>query len=509
MSSEPVKITKYFDIPLTDLGKESDFQKYSKHPDITLDILQKFPKENWDFQALSLNKNLDLGWLLKFPNANWNFSKIKHNCCVIRNNYDLYWHLVDKFPQKKWDFKFHDLSAKINLQILKKYYNRNWCMSLLSRNVNFQISWIITFPDSDWDYIYLSHPQRFKVEWLERTYYLPWHYPLISRHPAITLEILKRLNKKRWDYNYIASKHKITIEWLDIFKSSRHLSFNSVTKNVNVPLKIIEACFPMKEWNFKQLSYNFNLTLDFIKKYPSENWDFYIMSDSYYSGWYNMKKITLEWLEEFPDENWCFWHLSNHPKLTMEWLQKFPDKDWDVYSISKRNDFWFSRLELQLLFPQKKIHSYQCRLTDIYLCLIKKENFVVKSDGPDYFKKKIQNIFGDEEPELSLPEKRNVVRVGKQKIKLHKYYANMFYHIDQPLELQDLSGDIYLVLDWFESNNILKLAQEQHPQLGNFDIYLNSHTKYPHQLMSKTYNKHSKYLIFNNPNGPQGMIVYA
>ena len=100
MSSEPVKITKYFDIPLTDLVKESDFKKYSKHPDITLDILEKFPNANWDFQILSLHINLDSSWLEKFPKANWNFSKIKHNYCILRNNYDLYWHLVDKFPQK-------------------------------------------------------------------------------------------------------------------------------------------------------------------------------------------------------------------------------------------------------------------------------------------------------------------------------------------------------------------------------------------------------------------------
>ena len=66
MSIEPVKITKYFDIPLTDLDKESDFQKYSKHPDITLDILQKFPNANWDFKELSLNKKLDLSWLHQF-----------------------------------------------------------------------------------------------------------------------------------------------------------------------------------------------------------------------------------------------------------------------------------------------------------------------------------------------------------------------------------------------------------------------------------------------------------
>ena len=100
----------------------------------------------------------------------------------------------------------------------------------------------------------------------------------------------------------------------------------------------------------------------------------------------------------------------------MEWLQKFPDKDWDVYSISKRNDFWFSRLELQLLFPQKKIYSYQCRLTDIYLCLIKKENFAVKSEGPDYFKKKIQSIFGDDEPELSLQEKKMLLELENKKL---------------------------------------------------------------------------------------------
>ena len=101
-----------------------------------------------------------------------------------------------------------------------------------------------------------------------------------------------------------------------------------------------------------------------------------------------------------------------------------------------------------------------------------------------------------------------MLEVEKQKIIIYDIHPDLFFNPTTDLELTDLSGDSYSIPGWFQSNNIMELIHQTLPDLGNIDIYVESFTDKPDQLGSETYNLHLKYLLFNNPNGPQAMIVY-
>ena len=93
---------------------------------------------------------------------------------------------------------------------------------------------------------------------------------------------------------------------------------------------------------------------------------------------------------------------------------------------------------------------------------------------------------------------------------IFKMFPRMFYNIDKPIELQDLSGDIYYLEDWFHQDDILQYAKQQYPELGEFDISIdNQNGDDDYLLASGCDTKLFKSHLFQDPNGPQGMIVYT
>ena len=93
---------------------------------------------------------------------------------------------------------------------------------------------------------------------------------------------------------------------------------------------------------------------------------------------------------------------------------------------------------------------------------------------------------------------------------IFKLFPRMFYNIDKPIELQDLSGDIYYLEDWFHQDDIAQYAMQQYPDLGEFDISIdNQNADDDYLLASGCDTKLFKSHLFQNPNGPQGMIVYS
>jgi len=68
--------------------------------------------------------------------------------------------------------------------------------------------------------------------------------------------------------------------------------------------------------------------------------------------------------------------------------------------------------------------------------------------------------------------------------------------------LQDLGGDNYTVRNWLTCDNIIALAQEQYPEIGSFDIYLND------RLVSEMELIDAKQSILYSSDFPEAMIMY-
>ena len=96
----------------------------------------------------------------------------------------------------------------------------------------------------------------------------------------------------------------------------------SYIKNCNLKTDIIEENIS-KSWNWNHISYNPNLTMEFIEKYI----------DKPFGEVYLIIQITMEFIEKYPDKPWRWYCISYNSNITMEFIEKHPDKPWDYDDI--------------------------------------------------------------------------------------------------------------------------------------------------------------------------------
>ena len=78
------------------------------------------------------------------------------------------------------------------------------------------------------------------------------------------------------------------------------------------------------DWN--GISWNPNITMSFIEKYPDKPWDWNTISRN--------TNITISFLEKNFDKPWVWYCISRNQNITMEFIEKNLDKRWDWCSIS-------------------------------------------------------------------------------------------------------------------------------------------------------------------------------
>lgn len=80
--------------------------------------------------------------------------------------------------------------------------------------------------------------------------------------------------------------------------------------------------------DFINLSTHPDLTLDTLKEFKDEDWD-----------WTNMmfhKNFNLKWLRVFPNKPWDWYNMHTSIKFRIFWISLFPNADWNEREISRR-----------------------------------------------------------------------------------------------------------------------------------------------------------------------------
>ncbi len=142
----------------------------------------------------------------------------------------------------------------------------------------------------------------------------------------------------------------------------------STIDNICNPLITLLNMFPDEAWNYKELTVNRNVNMDYILNHSDKPWDSLYLSItqnktrnyfdkqfaqpiiedtaldkttfSYWHNtdqyWYNMSKyVTMEQLYKFPDKPWNWKGISNNTCLTMNVILDHLDKSWDWTKISR------------------------------------------------------------------------------------------------------------------------------------------------------------------------------
>lgn len=201
-----------------------------------------------------------------------------------------------------------------------------------------------------------------------------------------------------------------------------------------------------------------HFTMEDLDRESNFPWDFSQIQNSCY--------FDISWIDKYPDKPWDFSTLHLASRFNINWIENYPDKGWHGKDILKSYDdlqqgLNEKQLEAIIVLPREEICRYM----------------IVRKYIPNY---QPYNIF-----------------------------PGVFYQIYQDIYLQDLSGDIFYLENWFTQNDVLEYAREQLPELGEFDIAVESQDGSEELLMaSNTDAKTFKSHIFQNTDGPQGMIVY-
>ena len=78
--------------------------------------------------------------------------------------------------------------------------------------------------------------------------------------------------------------------------------------------------------------------------------------------------------------------------------------------------------------------------------------------------------------------------------------------MEKPLELQDLSGEIFLVEHWFNSDDIIGLIYKTHPSLQNANFIVPQDDE--DYKADRKYNDSTRVCLLQSQSGPFAMVIY-
>ncbi len=195
----------------------------SKHPDLTLEVLEAFPNMAWGFHTLSLHPNFTFEWVERFPTKFWDWNHLSEIVDVetlARNSHMFWnWRLVTdrtyfkdilRYPDLPWDFSmiFIPEVTEEHVPFLEAFVDRipDWKWSRLAKNVKWSVFknalhlpwlWYVgdveidEFREEDIDTVrYLA----ILCNWIKLTMEVPVH--IINAHPDLP-----------WNYEFLPWNH--------------------------------------------------------------------------------------------------------------------------------------------------------------------------------------------------------------------------------------------------------------------------------------------------------------
>lgn len=436
-------------------------------------------------REVTFYRHFDISWILIIPDANWYLP-------IILNHKKYYYTPKDEYSSPNLELieKFIDynmemiLSGKNNVLVSEQvlyqasiYINIEKMIKKYLKYLNFEciskyyelIIYFEKFPNENWIFHFINTSCYFKINWVFLRPDFDWDFDFLSNHKKFEISWIEILPKKEWNFKILSSNKKFTFELLDKYPN-KEWDFDILSNHKSFKIDWVKK-YPYKKWNFDILSSRENFEIEWIDKFMNRSWNYQKISKT--------KNFCLTWLDKYPNKNWDFKEIQNKKNLYINYIDKYPFKDWDFKKIINRKN---------LMDSTRFYYTFQ------------KLDFLQKLDNEELRKYFILRKYI---PEILKDELNNTI----------------LNNILQPIELQDLCGDIYYLDDWIQQENILFYARQKYPHLKIHDIYIgnsyitniyinDTYSNDEFLLASKTNSKLFKIKLCYLSKGPQGMIVY-
>ena len=117
-------------------------------------IIHSNPDELWDWESLSWNPNITFDMVCKYPQKPWDWFHLSTNPNITIE-------LVEQHPDQPWDWNGLSLNPNVTYDIVERHSDKPWDWGGLSQNPNMTLDIVEKHPDHSWDWNQLSY-NKFK-----------------------------------------------------------------------------------------------------------------------------------------------------------------------------------------------------------------------------------------------------------------------------------------------------------------------------------------------------------
>ena len=110
------------------------------------------------------------------------------------------------------------LSPNLSFDIVEKYIDKPWNLSVLSHNPNITSDIVEKHINKPWDWQMLSNNPNITSDIVEEHNDKPWNWYDLSRHPNITFHIIEKHIDKHWDWCVLSLNPNITFDFIKKYK---------------------------------------------------------------------------------------------------------------------------------------------------------------------------------------------------------------------------------------------------------------------------------------------------
>lgn len=309
----------HYENPFIDLFKKIQYNKIklipfdwfhlSMNPNITTEILNKYPNYPWDITALSMNPNMHIKYVLKNLNKEWDWTFLSINRSIKINDIiehgNLNW---NKFIYKNSNFGEYELKSMLSGK-LKFSFPIDW--NIVSANQNIS-----------WDYICKNNH--------------PWNWEVLSSRNDINVDILLKLEPYYHKLEWGLIRNDVNL-CKDILQYDEHKIKSLCSKKVKIyynDISLYEYLCDYKTWKWDFLSKEVDWNT--ILKHPDKPWNDRYLSEN---TTINIKIVKMT------NVNWNMPKLTQNPNITIDDMYNVK-LNWDTNSISTNPNLTLNRKDI-------------------------------------------------------------------------------------------------------------------------------------------------------------------
>ena len=262
--------------------------------------------------------------------------------------------LVEMYPNKKWWKEGISENPLVTMDLIKKMGKNtflpyggknefNW--KKLSENSGITMETICEHIDKPWNFDYVSDNPNLTIEMIKKFPYKNWNWEKISKNPAMTMDVIESNLDLPWCWRDISVNPSLTSGFIEKhFRefTEQGLGYSSYAFCEKINLDIVEKNLELN-WNWRGISSNPALTIDFIRKYrnyvnknkPYLLWTYSV--DSHSLNWDRISKnpvVTFEMMQENADLPWDYNMFSQNPNLKIKDVKNNMSYCWNWHTIS-------------------------------------------------------------------------------------------------------------------------------------------------------------------------------